>query len=463
MKTDIQRAANTLLTINESLPTLSSVASAGAITKVANERGYLKPDEDDAIRELFSGYLRCRSALLQTIQDLRPLANQELRKKQPDHPEIFIVSYAASVLLLRAAHVLIDTFKGSSIATTKLNEAEPRFGIRRKQFTKIYRSATSAKNLWAFIQAREYWGEHRSEFIKQMGSQDVMTAIIKLIDRDEPFIDTGKRNYAKRRLRYRLHAFLRRHQSGLKQTTFALFEASGRLISELKIGWIPRRKRITPKVRAKLSDLLEAGDLLITRHDDAVTNLFLPGFWPHAALYIGTDEQRLRLGLANLDLTDALNQAANKNDPICTLEALKDGVHRRRLSNTLAVDACVILRPKLTPEKIRDAIERGLSHEGKEYDFEFDFRRSDKLVCTEVIYRAYHQIGHIDFELTTRAGRVCLSAEDLLDCSLDNVDIASGLKNPFFEVVAIFGYRGNRLAKGEDAKTLMQESYRRPQ
>lgn len=36
----------------------------------------------------------------------------------------------------------------------------------------------------------------------------------------------------------------------------------------------------------------EDGDVIITRHVTALTNLFIPGFWPHAALYVSTREQR---------------------------------------------------------------------------------------------------------------------------------------------------------------------------
>ena len=207
-----------------------------------------------------------------------------------------------------------------------------------------------------------------------------------------------------------------------------------------------KRKRVTPGVRRKLARLLRPGDVIVTRHDDAASNLFLPGFWPHGALYIGTESQRQQIGselqVANVDVTA---------DSICVLEARKDGVLFRPLSDTLSVDACTVLRPRLTPEQIHEGIQRAMTHEGKPYDFEFDFRRSDKLVCTEVIYRAFHGSGSIRFDLKPRMGRVCLSAEDLLDTAIDT---------EFFEVVAIYGVAGNRFALGERAKQLLIQSYR---
>jgi hypothetical protein len=187
--------------------------------------------------------------------------------------------------------------------------------------------------------------------------------------------------------------------------------------------------------------------VIITRHDDAASNLFLPGFWPHGALYIGTEEQR-----RELDPSGETWRRIECPDPNCFLEARKDGVLFRPLHDTFSVDACVVLRPKLQPTDIRDAIARAMTHHGKCYDFEFDFRRTDKLVCTEVIYRAYHGIADVEFELKTRTGRVCLSAEDLLDYAVED---------KFFELVAIYGIGGNRFVMGERAMTALIGSYRK--
>ena len=138
----------------------------------------------------------------------------------------------------------------------------------------------------------------------------------------------------------------------------------------------------------------------------------------------------------------------------CVLEARKDGVRFRPLHDTLSVDACVVLRPKLEQPQIVESLIRAMTHQGKSYDFEFDFRRSDKLVCTEVIYRAYHGIGNVEFELKTRAGRVCLSAEDLLDYAV---------AGKFFDTMVVYGIGGNRFVTGERALPTLVSSYQQAQ
>ena len=118
------------------------------------------------------------------------------------------------------------------------------------------------------------------------------------------------------------------------------------------------------------------------------------------------------------------------------LEAKKDGVLVRPFEETLLVDAFMVIRPRLEHKQRAQALNRALTHEGKLYDFMFDFRKADRLACTEVIYRSYHGIGPITFELRKHTGKLCLSAEDL---------IAQALDSGHFEKVVEFGVDTNVL------------------
>jgi len=229
---------------------------------------------------------------------------------------------------------------------------------------------------------------------------------------------------------------------------FMLFEAIGSDIAELKIPFVKNRgapKRVTPLIIEELKSQLKIGDVFITRHDDAMSNLFLPGFWPHGALHIGSAEDRLSMGLK--PVSDGIRTTS---DAVNVLEAKKDGVLLRELEETLAVDAFTVLRPKLTEEEIKMALTKALSHAGKLYDFIFDFGRSDRLVCTEVIYRAYHGVGNINFELSTKAGRKCLSAEDFLN---------QAISNDWFDPVLTYGVGEDRFKYGDHSRRALAKSF----
>jgi len=206
--------------------------------------------------------------------------------------------------------------------------------------------------------------------------------------------------------------------------------------------------RVDDEVRRRLEALLRPGDVIVARHDRAVTNLFLPGFWPHAALYVGTEADRERM-----DVSIDSERAERWCDDRRVLEALKDGVLFRPLEETLAVDAVAVIRPRLDDAGIAQALARAVRHEGKLYNFDFDFFRSDRLVCTEVVYRAYDGVGPLRIPLRERTGRPTLSAEDLLDLAVDGEG---------FEPVAVFGAPTcpDRLVEGEEARAAIRASYR---
>ena len=336
-------------------------------------------------------------------------------------------------MLVRSGRYLIDNFRKNGVVRKKLDEAAPRYGIARKEFTAIYKSLTSPRNIWIFLTGVKHAEKSRAE-IEALSDHPIVGPVVAMLDEEEAWIEKSSRYYAKGRFKYRWYSFRRRHRVGYRNVSFTLFKLSGSLIAELRNHW--KRKRVTSGVQRKIGRLLEPGDVIITRHDDATTNIFLPGFWPHAALHIGTESQRASIGV-KLD-ADRMSRAA---DPVRILEARKDGVLLRPLDDTLSVDCCAVLRPQLSPEEIAAALTVAITHEGKQYDFEFDFRRADKLVCTEVVYRSFHGVGDIEFELSPKAGRMCLPAEALIDHAIEG---------KFFKPICVYGVKGNRFCGTEE-------------
>lgn len=443
----LDRASAALAALLPALPGLVPEDNLRKLWEQALTRGYFRPNEEIPLFSWFARLLTARGALAETILELEHwLGGVPKSLESKDEWRCFLIGYSAACMLVRLDRLLVEEVALHTDLQRKLNEGNHAHRIPRKQYTTIFKSLTEVSNAWRMYQAMRFVRKH-GEQLDALNNDPMVGFLARHRKQLEAFLDPSKTNYLKRVLSYRDHSARRRGASSLQQSTFALLSLGGRAVSELNPGWI--EKRVSPEVRHQLASILQPGDVLTTRHQYAATNLFLPGYWPHAALYVGTPQQRDAWGIK---VPAPLLQ--QWTDDICVLEALKDGVRLRPLKETLGVDAVAVIRPRLAQESIARGIERVLEHEGKGYNFDFDFFRSDRLVCTEVVYRAFDGIGEMHIPLTERAGRHTLAAEDLLDLAL---------VGELFEPIAIYGTESSpQLIRGLACKDVLKESYQKP-
>ncbi|MBC8105891.1 MAG: hypothetical protein H7Z14_04825 [Anaerolineae bacterium] len=170
---------------------------------------------------------------------------------------------------------------------------------------------------------------------------------------------------------------------------------------------------------------LQPGDIFLERRNWFASNAFLPGFWPHAALYVGRITDLEKLALVRKDengkwtsddpnIRDRLRQflkPAHDGAAHTVIESVSERVIFNSLDESMHADYVAVLRPRLTDAQKSQAIARAFSHQGKPYDFEFDFFSADKLVCTELVYRSYEGLLH--FDLVKIMGRDTLPALEI--------------------------------------------------
>lgn len=429
-----------MLAASDALPTHDDLAIALEVADAASGRGYFLPDEDEFIRLRYSQYLGLRAAMLDTLAELGDAAGRgavEWRDRLP----VFAAAFAAACVLIRADRYLVDLAAVRPVVWKKLDEEELRAGIPRKTFTGIYKAVSDPANLKRFLFAADFYQKHREE-IRTLADDPVMGPVVDLLLAEEPRIERRRLDALESLVSYRWFSFLRRNRSAWQKVMFGFFEVSGRAVADLrqpgvKPAGVP--KRISRDLREAVLKRLKPGDVFVTRHDDALSNLFLPGFWPHAALYLGTNAEMAEMGI---DVPEGEGEGP------WFLESKKDGVWIRPSVETMAVDALVVVRSPLDSGELVEAIRRAVSHVGKPYDFLFDFRTADRLVCTEVIYRGYHGIGPVKFHLEEVGGRLCLPAEEFLNQAMD-----CG-----FRIIVSAGLRGDRVLSGMAAELAFHDS-----
>ena len=409
---DITAGARTVLDVSEHFKSLRKRASELSAAAASSDRGYFTPTEDEQTRHLLISYWQSRNALIEVVLSFHRYDTlpQELQ------PAGFLVAYAGALVLVDAARYLRDEFHERPTVRDKLNEPEPQFGIPEGTYDRVQKSLTSPVHAWHLYHAARYFADNRADLIA-VATNDGLTPLVDIIDRLQERIEVSLGSYAMARTRVRareLRTVFTRDL--LTRALYGLQKAVSRLISDIytKSDHLPQ---VPPAVAAQMRALLKPGDVLITRKEHALTNYFLPGYWPHAALYLGNEQQLAALGVtAHENVAPRWHRLLNcdKNERHRVLEAMKDGVWIRSLASPFASDAITVLRPRLEDHDIAKALCRGMFHDGKQYDFDFDFTRSDRLVCTEVVYRSYEQVGGVNFQLTSRAGRLTLAAEDLI-------------------------------------------------
>ena len=195
-----------------------------------------------------------------------------------------------------------------------------------------------------------------------------------------------------------------------------------------------KKSLISPEQIASLK--LEPGDIMLERRDWYLSNIGLPGFWPHAALYVGTPEERKKF-FDDPAVADWVRKAGEPSGDFekllearyptaCewmsktehghsyrVLEAISEGVTFTTLEHSADADTVAVLRPRRTKKEKAAALYRAFYYAGRPYDFNFDFDTDASLVCTELVCKAYEPSSDsagLKFPIDTMLGRKVVPA-----------------------------------------------------
>jgi hypothetical protein len=435
-------AARTVVQLDDYLQDLKGHALALTATRLAESRGYITPTDEQTIRHLQLSYWKARNALFELVYDIW----RDVEQLDRTTPQQYLVALSAAALLVDAARFLRETFHHVTVVRRKLDEPDIVYGIPPRMYDEVQKSLTSPYHAWHLWQATRFYDKNRRKF-QQSAELQGLAPLVAVIDRLRDRLRPPLRVYVRTRLRVRGRRAARRiGRDVLGRGVYALQEALGRGLAKVSVQ--PRHSPSLPQgIREQVVQLLRPGDVLVVRKEFAATNYFLPGYWPHVALFLGTASDLQNFGLAtDQHVAPRLSQLAKaapttavlqpnethawSGEPHpCVLEAMKDGVRIRSVNSALNSDSIVLIRPQLDTAQVAQALAHGLMHEGKPYDFDFDFCYSQRLVCTEVVYRAFEGVAGIQFDLRRHMGRFALAAGDILQMALAGRS---------FEVVAVY-------------------------
>jgi hypothetical protein len=431
----------------------------------------LDPDQRAALVGAWSAYLDHAIALDRVVH-----AHQYFYRISPIHhldlnTRSFLTGYGAFVAQLAGAVRLVEALEGAGRrdVQTVLNEARPELGVPSGAYYRLSQSVLAPDTALRF-----HAGRAHLKVLSTTGRFDG--------PREKALLDATRAAYAdvSRRVLEAPRRFGEAPADFLERAVFPAWFPLQKGVSEA-MGDVRTTRRpslVVPDQVKHLGDLLEPGDVLIERRNWYVSNIGLPGFWPHAALFTGTPEEQDRYFDADAraaisgrapseHLREALPRLAQafaepgEHGPVRILEAISEGVSLTSLEHSAGADYVAVLRPKVSRAAKLGALLKAFAMWGRPYDFDFDFVTDDAIVCSELVYKAYRSsegAPGLAFVLERTADRWVLSPNSLVR----KFDAELGTQKEEFAFIAfVDGSEETHSATFRDAEAL-RASWRRP-
>ena len=271
-----------------------------------------------------------------------------------------------------------------------INQGDRGYALQKDQLTKIQDLLSDISNLYDVNSSIDIYIQNIPE-INKFSSQD------SNIDYLNQFINTSKAfktlqmmdfsdvisNIGSKRRRNVRDYIMETHRSvanGLVETFINIFNS-----------YVERKGKLYQDINAKENILshLQAGDILIVRTPFYLTDKMIPGYWSHAAIWIGDETELRALGIWNNEIVKKNHKEIKTSHLI--VESRTKGTTLNTIEYFLNVDDIAILRntQKLSNKEKIKIITLTLRQIGKEYDFNFDVETTDKIMCSQLVYLAY--------------------------------------------------------------------------
>jgi len=174
---------------------------------------------------------------------------------------------------------------------------------------------------------------------------------------------------------------------------------------ETRKGKLYKKGEVLAEVRASL----KAGDILLEKTPFRLTDKMIPGYWGHAAVWVGTEVELKELGIWENPVVVRHRDAIREGRLV--VEALRSGVEMNSLEHFLNIDSIGVLRkPDLSREGRATTIIQALRQVGKPYDFNFDVESKGRVYCSKLVYLSY---SGIDWPTKRSLGRTTFTPDDV--------------------------------------------------
>jgi hypothetical protein len=357
------------------------------------------------------------------------------RVERSYHLRGFLLTYAAELALYEKSSRLLTLIDGSKNAVKFLNTPHVEAALGPDSFSHFREQLQGARDKARVIAGRRYlqWletglsGREEAQALGCAWLWDKVESELALIDAFSP-IDLAALTVA---------SDLEILKRNVRRVWYPTQKGVATFIGNTRMRRIAAYL-ITPELQEEMDPYLEPGDVMLSRRNWHMSNVGLPGFWPHAVLYIGGrekfeayfDDEQVRAYLREIGRDDVSLQAylalkhpsrwlryvaGDGNEPYRVIEGIAAGIVLNTLDKACG-DYMAVLRPRLDKRAKAQAIIEAFGHLDKPYDYNFDFATDHALVCTELVWRSYRPARNkqgLKLEPIKVAGRATLPANQI--------------------------------------------------
>jgi hypothetical protein len=321
-----------------------------------------------------------------------------------------MLSLSSALLLYDNYLLAVSLFEGDSKLRRILNERDPGYAVTADALAKVTFSYNSVANRSRVRKAIRFYELEAVRF-SGAGTPNGVSSYLSLLIAQSPSYSMVKK-WSPYYVVGRKIGFL----SGITTDTVTGMEREGVSLFSMvfgnAVGLVETRKGKLYGKKSVLSDVrqsLKAGDILLEKTPFRLTDKLIPGYWGHAAVWIGTEEELKELGIWSNPVVSRFRDEISSGRLVA--EALRSGVELNTLPHFLNIDSIGVLRKAdLSREARAAAIIAALRQIGKPYDFNFDVESKERVYCSKLVYLTY---SGIDWPTKKSLGRTTFTPDDV--------------------------------------------------
>jgi len=402
----------------EALTLRAETIKVGKRIKAQQERGVpLSGDDLALMNEGIGMHLAIRRDLLRLAEahecwvegsddaDLAPLGIPPAIRRQG-----VALSLAAALVLYDNYLLAVSLFEGDPKLRRILNERDPGYAVRSAELAKVTLNYDSINNRARVRNAIRYFEKESKQLKDDAANNPDLDYAVTLVVQSPSFSMVKKWSplYVIGRKLGFLGAASSDTISGLEREGVSLFS----MMFGNTVGLVETRKGMLYGKKSAVSEVrgvLRAGDILLEKTPFRLTDKLIPGYWGHAAVWIGSEAELKELGIWDHPLVAGHRGEIAKGQLV--VEALRSGVEMNTLEHFMNVDSIGVMRkPSAGREERARIVIQALRQVGKPYDFNFDVESKERVYCSKLVYLSY---SGISWPTKKSVGRTTFTPDDV--------------------------------------------------